>query len=303
MERKTTKPDKQSSSHLNLFGDNPDEEERHDDCTIPQKVYCHSYWKRNQGAVRWIITHNPLPGDCIFRVNFEKGDRVWFERLSTQRPAPKVTLKRNWLVQQQQQLIRNEVVNSTSKKIAKWESRSGTRDGTRDATGVDIASGNSWHTASNMDVDIDLRAQGVAQDAILQDEANMQEINRVKARSNKISIRDDLAKDKMIFSDESSRAVFEMGNVERIELKQTSETIQCLSCLKFVFEGSTVCKCGKLLRPNKSTMDRIREAFEALKAPYCLSVPTISRGKKCGPDPWQQDHKARDALRSATKKG
>ena len=88
-----------------------------------------------------------------------------------------------------------------------------------------------------MDVDTDLRVQEVAQGALLQDEANTQEINSVKAGSNKISIRNDQTKDKMIFSEESSRTIFEMGNVELIELKTTSETIQCPSCLKYVFEG------------------------------------------------------------------
>ena len=113
-----------------------------------------------------------------------------------------------------------------------------------DATGVEIASGNSWLTAAKMDVDIDLRVEGVTQDAILQDKANTQEINRVKAGSNKISMRNDLAKGNMIFSEESSRAIFEVGNVELIELKKTSETIQCLSCLKCVFE--TICKMWKI---------------------------------------------------------
>ena len=98
---------------------------------------------------------------------------------------------------------------------------------------MDIASGNSWQTASKVDVDMDLRVQEVAQDAILQDEANTQEINKVKAGPNKISIRNDSAKDKMICSEESSRPIFEMGNVELIELKKTSETIQCASCLKY----------------------------------------------------------------------
>ena len=40
-----------------------------------------------------------------------------------------------------------------------------------------------------------------------------QQVNKVKAGSNKISIRSDLAKDGMIFSEESSRAIHEMGNV------------------------------------------------------------------------------------------
>ena len=119
---------------------------------------------------------------------------------------------------------RNEVVNSTSKEVAKWECRSGTRDGTRDVKGVEIASGNSWQVASKVDVDTDLRVQGVAQDEILQDEANMQEINqqvnRVKAGSNKISIRNDSAKEGMIFSGESSSAIYEIGSVELIELKK-----------------------------------------------------------------------------------
>ena len=76
---------------------------------------------------------------------------------------------------------------------------------------------------------MDLRVQGVPHGAILQDEANTHEINRVKTGSNKISIRNDSAKNKIIFSEESSRAFFEMGNVELIELKKTSETIQCPS--------------------------------------------------------------------------
>ena len=53
------------------------------------------------------------------------------------------------------------------------------------------------------DVDIDLRVQGVSQDAILQDEVKVREIsqqaNKVKAGSNKISVRNALVKDGMIF--------------------------------------------------------------------------------------------------------
>ena len=103
--------------------------------------------------------------------------------------------------------------------------------------------------------DFDLRIQGVSQVAILQDETKMREnneqVNKVKAGSNKISVRNDLAKDGMIFREESSRAVHGMGNVELIELKQTSETTQCPSCLKHVFKGMTMCQCDKLLDPIK----------------------------------------------------
>ena len=74
--------------------------------------------------------------------------------------------------------------------VAKWESQSGTRDGTRDVKGVEIASGNSLQTASKPDADIDLKAQGVSQDAILQDEAKMQEINQ-QVNKVKASIRNE----------------------------------------------------------------------------------------------------------------
>ena len=79
------------------------------------------------------------------------------------------------------------------------------------------------------------------------------------------SIRNELSKDKMIFSEESSRAICEMGNMELIELRQTSATIQCSSCLKHVPEGLNMCQCGDWLRPNQSTMDPTRTAFAALE--------------------------------------
>ena len=55
-------------------------------------------------------------------------------------------------------------------------------------------------------------------------------IERIKIGSNKICVyRGDLAKEKMVFSQESSQAVFEMGNVDLIELK--TSMIRCPSCL------------------------------------------------------------------------
>ena len=66
---------------------------------------------------------------------------------------------------------------------------------------------------------------------------------------------------------EPRRAIYEMGNMELIELRQTSATTQCPSCLKHVLEGVNMCQCDVWLRPNQSTMDRIRTAFAAFKTP------------------------------------
>ena len=144
-------------------------------------------------------------------------------------------------MQQQQQSFREEDLKSSSKEVATWESRAGTRADTRDATRVEKASGNSWRTASKVDDGTHLSKQEVITDAFSNNEVDTQEIEQVKIGSNKICIREDPAKDKMVFSEESSRAIFEMGNVELIELKMSS--IQCPQCLHYVFEGTLICRC------------------------------------------------------------
>ena len=83
--------------------------------------------------------------------------------------------------------------------------------------------------------------------------------------SNKFCIREDLAKEKMVFCKESN-----------VELKKSS--IQCPSCLHNVFEATLPCKCGKLIKPDQDAMNRIKEAFEILKAPYYRTSP-ISKKK------------------------
>ena len=77
---------------------------------------------------------------------------------------------------------------------------------------------------------ISVKRKEVITDAFSNNEASTQDIERVKIGSKK------LAKEKMVFSKESSRAIFEMGDVELIELKNSS--IQCPSCLHYVFEGT-----------------------------------------------------------------
>ena len=68
------------------------------------------------------------------------------------------------------------------------------------------------------------------------------------------------------------------------------------------FEGTLICKCGKLMKPDQDVMNQIKEAFEILKAPYYRASQTVTRDSECGPNPRKQNHHyARDALRSATK--
>ena len=51
---------------LNPFGENPDEEEPHEDHTAPRKAHYHSHWKRHQDAVYWVKLSEHKIRDCNF---------------------------------------------------------------------------------------------------------------------------------------------------------------------------------------------------------------------------------------------
>ena len=126
---------------------------------------------KDQGLQLWqtksfaIITHATVTGDCIDRVISQNGDRLIFERLATPRPAPKITLKSNWLalqpqLQQLQQPTLEEDVHSIWKQHA-----ARVRDDMKNATEVEIASRNLVRAVSKVDVGTHLNEQEVITDA------------------------------------------------------------------------------------------------------------------------------------------
>ena len=194
------------------------------------------------------MTYATAPRDCIVRVTSQNGNPVIFERLATPRPAPKVMLKSNLAntaaattAASRSSPTLDKDVPSIWKQRATWESRTGVRDDTEHATEVERASRKLVQDTYEAVGDSHLTEKALT-DAFSNNEANTQEIERVKIGSNKICIREDLANEKMVFSKESSRAIFEMSNVELIELKKTS--IQCPSCvsLKEHFSANAVSK-------------------------------------------------------------
>ena len=82
-------------------------------------------------------TYATIPGNCIDRVTSQNGERVDFERLETPRPAPKVTLKKNWQSQQQQQHSSSctDVLSLVKTKVVK-EHWTGVSDGLKRFTEV-----------------------------------------------------------------------------------------------------------------------------------------------------------------------
>ena len=102
-------------------------------------------------------------------------------------------------------------------------------------------------------------------------------LEKLRIGSHTKSLRNDLKKRcNMIFSDLSTRAIYEMGNLESIELRQTAAIIRGPSYLKHAPEGLNMCLCGVWLRSNQSTMDRIRATFAT---PYYRTAVTVTRDK------------------------
>ena len=116
------------------------------------------------------------------------------------------------------------------------------------------------------------------------------------------SIREDLRQleKSMIFSEESSRIIHELGNIELCESGQMSSTVQCHSCFKHLPEGSDFSSCGVCLRHDEATIGRVKARFQTLIVPYFFARVDRSRSKKHDETQWQQDHwKAVDAKRGA----
>ena len=158
--------------------------------------------------------------------------------------------------------------------------------------------------------EIDLRMEGLSQDAMLQDEAKMNDINekleKFKMGSCAKSIRNDLSKGKMIVSEETSRAIYEMGNMELIDLKETSATIQCLSCVKHVPEALNMCQCGVWLRPNSKYDGPNQSGFCSVEHSILSynSNPVKREREKVGiilgrqimPKPWMHEEEQRKTV-------
>ena len=153
------------------------------------------------------------------------------------------------------------------KQGTKREDQAGVQDVANHSTEVDLAHRKLGHTTSNMDVDTHLGDKEVSTNALLENEAVKEELTDTNTKasesvttgSNKICVREDLAKEKMVFNQESSQAIFEMGNVELIELKTSK--IQCPSCLHYFFKGTILRARGKHIRPDQEMIRRIKAAF------------------------------------------
>ena len=151
------------------------------------------------------MTYATILGFFIGRVTYQNGERVDFETLETPRPVPNVTLKKNCQSQQQQQYSSSctDVLSLVKTKVVK-EHWTGVQGGSGLSTEVRTGSGKVGQIASEMEKDNVLKKKDiidiVSQIEDVKEEANTELMERIKIGSNKICIRNDLAKKNMMFS-------------------------------------------------------------------------------------------------------
>ena len=132
---------------------------------------------------------------------------------------------------------------------------------------------------------VDIRIEGIAQDVILQDEERMgkiqEEVEKWRKGSYPKSIREDLRKpeNSMIFCEESSRIIHELGNIETVRIR-TNVQHHPVPLLLQAHVGGLSRSCGLCLRFDEANVD----------STLLFSRRNRSRGKKYGETQWQEDH-------------
>ena len=131
---------------------------------------------------------------------------------------------------------------------------------------------------------IDLTIDGIPEKAILQDEKQMKDISEViqKLEESKVDLGENTIQEDYIYTEEMAKKIQDQRNVELVELRQTTTTIQCQACWKHISDGMIKCYCGYMVRLSPSMMEEIQERVRKLCRPQMGGVIT-SRGQKCVP--------------------
>ena len=129
------------------------------------------------------MTSATKPGDCIDRVISQDEDRVIFERLVAPRPAPEVTLTKNWQSQQQQHSTSDTDVLSLWKQETQREDQAGAQSVTDHSTEADLAHRKLVHTTLNMGVETHLGDKEVSTNALMKNEAVKEQIAETTTKS------------------------------------------------------------------------------------------------------------------------
>ena len=177
---KKAKKNKLYSSHpMNPWGDEAEEE--FNDLSRPRKEHYHSNWKPHQDAVYWIHLANPQEKRLKFGIQltlimfkiqcrpiaskkwYAKEEKELYIRDSTSRPAPKTILKD--VISSKHQQSQQDTLRSLEKPVAEQHQGICITD-SKGSTGRPVAE-------KENPFKVDLRIQGIPQDAVLEDQGRM----------------------------------------------------------------------------------------------------------------------------------
>ena len=139
---------------------------------------------------------------------------------------------------------------------------------------------------------------GIPENDILEDENQMKNISAVVE---KLQHTGSNYGENHIYKPEDAGRIKNQGTIEWTDLRQTTRTTQCRSCLQHVPEGMIKCYCGYMTVLTIEYMNELNDRFRTLcQSPW--KVRMKSRGFKHCPQQWQEDHRrAKEHLRGVKK--
>ena len=223
-----------------------------------------------------------------FKFIAKHNEKAIYERRRPLQSAPEVILRSQWPVQQQaESSFEKPSSNRKMQPCAKGSSRKPSEQNWNAATesqDKSVQEDDRVEIATYIFNKIDLRIDGIPEKAILEDDKQTKDISEVvqKLEESKVDFGENSDQEDYMYTEEMANKNQDPGNVELVESRQTTTTIQCHACWKHISDEMIKCYCGFMVRLSPSMMEEIQERFRKLCRPQWRGVFT-SRGQKCVP--------------------
>ena len=144
------------------------------------------------------------------------------------------------------------------------------------------------------EIDIDLRVSGLPHAVVKQAEnSRVRElVKKIESHPHRQDLQADMQQSNAYnpFSEKSKKMIRDMGNVELLELCETTPKVQCSECLLYWHQGIVYCTCGHLLREKKSTRRIHRWHLDILSIPNYVNKKGRPHGNRHGKTEEQREH-------------
>ena len=218
---------------------------------------------------------HPLPACCISKAIVMKSAEIIFLKVYVSpRPPPKISYKDNWTCEldsdiaggsedsQRIELKTNTQLSSSGRVVSKWSEETLERTKfDRDTLNQEKHDNATDPTSTGRPVkmeehDIDFRAPGLSYAVVKEAEHfRVQElVKKIENHPHREALQAYLQQNNAYnpFSKNSKEMIRELGNVELLELCETTPKVQCFQCLLYWNQGIVYCTCGQCLIDSES---------------------------------------------------